>query len=811
MTTLVIVESPAKCKKIEGFLGNNFKCLASFGHIQQLSSLKNIDFLNNYNLTFDIIKEKSPKIKLLKDAVKKAKEVIIATDDDREGEAIGWHLCNVLNLDVEDTKRIIFHEVTKKAIEKAIQNPTTLNMNIIHAQNTRQILDLYIGFKMSPILWEQISRKYKDGLSAGRCQTPALKIVYENQIEIKNTKKEVIYNTVGFFTSKNIPFDLNHQFSSQETMEEFLEESVNFDHTIHCSQPSKVTKKPPEPFITSTLQQAASNNFHWGPKETMRSAQTLYENGYITYMRTDCKKYSEEFLDKTKKYILDTYQDKYLHEDLYSLSNSNKDENKPTSSKKNASATKSKSKKNTSEEKVEAQEAHEAIRPTNIEIATINKDTITARDKNLYKMIRNNTLKSCMANSIFSKINAIIAAPMDTKYSYNSNICVFKGWKMIDDADEDDPYYSYLPNIHNKMVTYNKIKCKTSIKNQKQHLTEAKLISILEERGIGRPSTYSSIVEKNKDRKYFEKTNVVGQKIDCIDLELEDDTISEFKEERTFGNENNKLIIKPLGNMVIDVLLKYFEPIFDYKYTKRMEDNLDLVSKGEIAYNVVLDDCISFIDDLIKQYSKINPSKNEYAIDKHHVFMIGKFGPVIKYTDQQNNISWKSARKDITIEEIKNNNLGISDILEQTEGPKKLGSYKDNDVLLKKGKYGYYIEYDGRNIGIKNIDVEPSNINLSHVIDLLDPGENTSHSGSYSGFNSGPNAGPNTSSNSSFLRKINEEISIRKGKFGNYIYYKTTTMKKPQFIKLNKFDKDYLTCDINLIKEFVKKSQSYNK
>ena len=319
---LIIVESPAKCKKIEGFLGNNYKCLASFGHIQQLSSLKNIDFQNNYNLTFEIIKEKSAKIKLLKDAVKKSKEVIIATDDDREGEAIGWHLCNVLNLDVLTTKRIIFHEITKKAILKSMSNPTIINMNIVQAQNARQILDLYIGFKLSPILWEQISRKYKDGLSAGRCQTPALKIIYENQLDIKNAKKEVVYNTIGYFTSKNIPVELNFQFSGQTIMEEFLEESVNFDHSITCSKPSNVIKPPPEPFITSTLQQAASNNFHWGPKETMKYAQTLYENGYITYMRTDCKKYSEEFLDKTHKYIAQTYEEKYVHEDLYSLSNS---------------------------------------------------------------------------------------------------------------------------------------------------------------------------------------------------------------------------------------------------------------------------------------------------------------------------------------------------------------------------------------------------------------------------------------------------------------------------------------------------------
>ena len=790
MSTLVIVESPAKCKKIEDFLGNNYKCLASFGHIQQLSSLKNIDFHNNYNLTFEIIKEKSPKIKLLKDAVKKSKEVIIATDDDREGEAIGWHLCNVLNFDILTTKRIIFHEITKKAILKSMSNPTIINMNIVQAQNARQILDLYIGFKLSPILWEQISRKYKDGLSAGRCQTPALKIIYENQLDIKNAKKEIVYNTVGYFTSKNIPFELNFQFSGQTIMEEFLEESVNFDHSITCSKPSKVIKKPPEPFITSTLQQAASNNFHWGPKETMKCAQTLYENGYITYMRTDCKKYSEEFLDKTNKYIVQTYEEKYVHEDLYSLSNS-----KNTTNDTNNTTKKNKTNK-TNDDKVDAQEAHEAIRPTNIEINTISKDNITSKEKNLYKLIRNHTLKSCMANAILSKINATISAPMNKKYSYNSHITLFKGWKIVDDADENDPYYSYLPNINDTIVNYNKLKCKTSIKNQKQHLTEAKLISVLEEKGIGRPSTYSSIVEKNKERKYFEKNDITGTKLDCIDLELEDDTISEFKEERTFGNENKKLIIKPLGNMVIDVLIKYFEPIFDYEYTKLMENNLDLISKGELPYHNMLDDCISFINDLLNKYSKINPSKNEYALDKKHVFMIGKYGPVIKHTDEHNNITWKNVRKDVSIEDIKTNKYSIDEILEQN-GPTKLGTYKEIDVLLKHGKYGHYVEYNNKNINIKNLSIEPSKINLSHVIDLLDSSSN--NQSTYL---------PNN--NSSILRKINDEISIRNGKFGNYIYYKTTAMTKPQFVKLSKFNEDYLTCDIKSIKDFVKKSQ-YNK
>ena len=561
MTKLIIVESPAKCKKIESFLGSEYTCLASYGHITCLPSLKNINF-ENYDINFEVSKDKGKYISKLKTALKKSDEVILATDDDREGEAIAYHLCSVLKLNHRTTKRIIFNEITKTALEKAIMYPTTINMNIVHAQNTRQILDLLIGFKFSPVLWEQISRNNQNSLSAGRCQTPALKIIYENQKEYDRQEPKEVYSTIGYFTSKNIAFELTKNIETREETENFLEETVNHDHILRTDEPKIVIKGQPIPLITSSLQQQSSNNFSWSPKETMSIAQKLYENGYITYMRTDSKKYSKEFIENCEKYIINKYGNEYVNNGNSNLINTSIS-NKTTSNK----TTK---KKGGDNKKVEAQEAHEAIRPTKIELVSIVDEKISNKEKTLYKLIRNHTLKSCMSPAKISRISCNISAPLEYIYVYNSDIISFKGWKIVDNKDENDEYYSYLPLMNKKTVEYNKIKSKVSIKNMKQHLTEAKLISILEEKGIGRPSTYSSILEKNKERGYIEKTNVNGFEKTCIDYELVENEIETIVEKRVFNNENNKLVIKPLGIVVYETLNKYFSDIFNYDYTEEM-------------------------------------------------------------------------------------------------------------------------------------------------------------------------------------------------------------------------------------------------
>ncbi len=767
MSKLLIVESPAKCKKIESFLGGDYTCLASFGHIRQLTSLKNIDF-NDYSIQFENIFEKNAKIKSLKSAMKKSTEVIIATDDDREGEAIGWHLCQVLNLDVKTTKRIIFHEVTKNAIIKAISNPTTIDMNVVHAQNARQILDLVIGFKFSPVLWEQINRT--KGLSAGRCQTPALKVVYENQKEIDGQTYEQVYNTIAYMTSKNIPFELNHNFKEQPKVEDFLEESANFDHILTNSEAKIVSKSPPQPLITSTLQQQASNQYHWGPKETMSIAQKLYENGYITYMRTDSKTYSIDFIETTKTYICDNYGDKYVKDKIYLLSSGTKEDTK----------SKSKSKKSKEKEKkVEAQEAHEAIRPTNISCLKIDAK-FTNKEKNLYNLIWSNTIKSCMADATFQKYKSSVTAPQELMYHYSPELCVFKGWKIIDDKNEDDPYYQYLILLNNQTINFNKITSKVTIKNLKSHLTEAKLISLLEEKGIGRPSTFSSIIEKNKERGYFEKKNVEGVTIECVNLELENDTISESTENKTFGKENNKLVIQPLGIMVIELLNKYFDSVFDYDYTQNMENKLDNISKNIEPFVDVCNDFNDNITSMLSLYKQQCPKKKSMVIDEHHEYVIGKFGPVIKCVIN-GETTWKQIKKGITFEDIEEKGLSLEDILDNSTTNRILGTHKDIEVILKKGKYGYYVSYGENNFPTKSIDKSPNNINLADVIDIISN-------------NSNPNV----------VRTINEDSSIRKGKFGNYLFYKTASMKKPKFINLKTFKHNPINCDVELLTDFIK-------
>ena len=768
MSKLIIVESPAKCKKIESFLGNDYICLASYGHITSLNSLKNINF-DNYDINFDIIKEKTKNISKLKTTMKKCDEVILATDDDREGEAIAFHLCKVLNLNIKNTKRILFNEITKPALEKAIQNPSIINMDIVHAQNTRQILDLMIGFKFSPILWEQISRNNENSLSAGRCQTPALKIIYENQKEYDNQEPQEVYTTIGFFTSKNIPYELNKSIENKKEIEEFLEETVNYDHILSNESPKDIIKNPPIPLTTSSLQQQCSNNFHWSPKETMSVAQKLYENGYITYMRTDSKTYSKEFVEKSKKYILDKYGNDYLNTNIDILSN-----------------TKIVKQIKKDKKKVEAQEAHEAIRPTKIEVSSIVDAKITTKEKSLYKFIRNHTLKTCMSPAIISRITSNITAPFNYNYSYNSDIIKFMGWKIVDNKEENDEHYNFLPLINNnKPVIYQKIKSKVTVKNLKQHLTEAKLISSLEEKGIGRPSTFSSIVEKNKERGYVEKTNVKGFEKECIDYELIDCEIETIIEKRTFNNENNKLVIKPLGTIVFETLNKFFPDIFNYEYTGEMENVLDEISKGDKDYKISCNEFKKNIDDLLIEYKRNKPNKKSYKIDDNHEFMFGKYGPVIK-CNFDGEISFKPCKKDISIEKLENGEYTLEEMIEKNNNERILGKLKDKDIILKNGKYGPYINYDDKNIAVKGIDKSLDKINISDVIDLI-----------------------NTGSTSSSIRKINEDYEIKKGKNNksDYIMYKTKYMKKPQFISLTKFVGDYKTCDVEDLLEYIENNK----
>jgi DNA topoisomerase-1 len=778
--TLLIVESPAKCQKIESYLGSGYKCVASYGHIQELPGLKNIDIENNFKPSFIPLESKSRQITKIRKMINDARDVLLASDDDREGEAIGWHICQVFKLPLT-TKRIIFHEITKDAIVKAVNNPTTLNMDVIYAQQARQILDIIVGYKISPILWKHISRKNETGLSAGRCQTPALRLVYDNQKDIDNSPGKKVYNTTGYFSQLNLGFVLNHNFeiigfnTKTNTMEQFLEDSVEHKHVYSCTKPKQTTKNPPTPFTTSSLQQKASSELNISPKETMSICQKLYEAGLITYMRTDSTTYSADFIEAASEFIKNKYGINYLHENVKCLSERKAEKPKKVSKKT--------SKKNKDEEN-NAQEAHEAIRPTDIACLTIDDELFSARERRMYNIIWSVTTESCMSPASYQSISAKISAPNEKEYKYNAEEVVFPGWKIVRGYEKENPEFKFLQTMkNNSIVQYNKIACKVSIKELKSHYTEAKLVQLLEENGIGRPSTFSSLIDKIQERGYVKKDNVKGKKIKCIDYELVQDELTEIEDEREFGNEKGKLVIQPLGILVLEFLLQHFEKLFDYEYTKNMESELDVIAKGNATWHQLCKTCLDDITECAKDLGE--EDKQVIPIDDNHTYMIGKYGPVIK-CGNGNNVTFKNVRKDIDIDKLRNNQYKLEDILEPQGGNiygRNIGSYKGDDVFVKQGKYGNYITWGNDNKkSLNGIKTPVDELTIDDVIPFI---ENKA------------------TLNSSIVRNINDDISIRTGKYGNYIYYKTTSMCKPKFIKLAGFKGNYNTCPEYEIERFV--------
>ena len=753
--TLLIVESPTKSKKIESYLGSSYKCMASYGHITQLSGLESIDIDNNFKPNFGIMEEKKQQIAKLKIAIKGAKEVILASDDDREGEAIAWHICKVFNLPVKTTKRIIFNEITKKAIINAVNEPTIINMDTVYAQHSRQILDILIGFKISPILWKKIS--IKSGLSAGRCQTPALRLIYENQKDINNSPGTKVYTTTGYFTSKNIPFILNKDYEKELDVETFLEKSVNHDHMYDYGDERESVKKAPTPFTTSTLQQSSSNELKLSPKATMKACQTLYEGGFITYMRTDSTTYSEEFIEKIRKYIEKSYSSEYIRDDIQQLCLRNDKDTK-------------------------SQEAHEAIRPTSIEFENVNKE-LGNNEYRLYKLIRKNTIESCMPSAKYSVIKATISAVDELKYNYTAEQVIFPGWQIVNGYEKISDIYAYFKTLKRKSrVNYKKVTSKVTLKNLKTHYTESRLVNLLEKNGIGRPSTFSSLVDKIQQRTYVKKTNIKGKNINCIDFELIDDEITEHENEREFGNEKNKLVIEPVGILVIEILLEHFNNLFEYEFTKNMEDKLDEIANGNKIWYTLCEECLEQIDELS---NGVIDDKEEIKIDENHTYIIGQYGPVIKCREN-NNVSFKKIKDDVDFEKLRNGMYKLEDILDDSKH-KILGYVDNKPVILKSGKYGLYFTYNDNSISAVNINKEMDAITIEDY-NLVKK---------------------NKEQNTNIIRVIDETASIRNGKYGDYIYYKTNKMKKPKFIKLNDFIKQhgvnsYKTCDIELLKKWLK-------
>ena len=785
-TSLVIVESPAKCKKIEQYLGPGYKCLASFGHLRELPSLKNIDIENNFTPTYTVIDNaiKKKQIELLRKEIKSAGEVLLATDDDREGEAIAWHLCQLYKLDVNKTKRIIFHEITESALQLAVQHPKTIDMDIVHAQQARQILDILVGFKISPMLWKFITKNKENSLSAGRCQTPALRLIYDNDNDINKSEERKVYNTTGYFTNSNIAFDLSPQgkHESEDEITDFLDGCADFSHIYNCSQPVKVYKKPPEPFTTSRIQQVASNELHYAPKETMRICQLLYEGGFITYMRTDSKTYSAEFLDTVKEYIVRTYAqgEKYISENIDSMATG--------ATKNEATKEPEKKKKAKKTDKPPPQEAHEAIRPTNISLCEL-PENMDSKEKRMYKLIWENTLESCMTSASFHSVTANISSFQDMKFVYTSELIDFPGWKIVAKKySTENKEYQYLQQIkQNSIIPYKKICSRVSIKGSKQHYTEARLVQLLEEKGIGRPSTFSSLVDKIQERGYVKKEDIKGKEIICKDYELENDEICEIETKREFGNEKGKLVLQPLGRVVMEFLEKHFDDLFNYNYTSLMEDALDKIAKGEYIWHELCNKCNKEIDTLVDGLK--DETKIEIKIDENNTYMIGKYGPVIKCVEEvdgKEEIKFKPIKKDVDTKLLEKGAFTAEDIIDTNKTAKSqyiLGQHNGKDVILRKGKFGLYISWGENSKNLKELGNRPiENITFDEVRKYLDEGSN-------------------------MIREISSSISIRKGPKGDYIFYKTAKMKKPDFKDIKLFtsetNEDYKICDITILKSWL--------
>jgi len=820
-TTLVIVESPAKCSKIESYLGPGYKCIATFGHFRTLDGLKSIH-MDNFTLKFSSMEEKSKQISRIKSEIELCMgNVIIATDDDREGEAIGWHVCDMFKLPVETTPRIIFHEITKTAIERAVSTPGTLNMSLVYAQFARQILDLLVGYHISPQLWTHIASSVKNSLSAGRCQTPALRLVFDNQKDIDSSPGKMVYNTVGYFTKLNLPFTLSRHYETPKDVEEFLEESVNHEHVFTLLPPKKMSKAPPSPFTTSALQQKASSEYNYSPSETMSICQKLYEGSFITYMRTDSRTYSPEFIENAKRYISEKWSNKYLNPNIQYLAlgfSSGGGDDGSSSSKQGKTARANKGSCSGSDDKgVKAQEAHEAIRPTSISTLKI-PDTFTSREQKLYKLIWTNAVESCMSSATGVTITAHLTAPKSNEYKYTTELIEFPGWKAVDGYDKENPNYNYLQNIKkNCTIPYNKIKATVTMNELKSHYTEAGLIKLLEEKGIGRPSTFSSLIEKIQKRGYVEKGDVTGKKFKCTDFELLPEELLEMPTEREFGNEKNKLVIQPLGVIVMEFIIQHFEPLFEYNFTKKMEDDLDKVAKGDILYNETCQFCFDNVKRLTTALKDKNIQKDTVTIDENHVYMVGSKGPVIKHTtldeDGKKKIEYKSVKKDIDVAKLKRGEYELGDVVDEKGnidmGGIKLGIYEGEQVILKRGKYGLYFVWGEQKKSLSGLfpkNKNPSTIAYHDIVKIIDSsqqGDMKSGGGCTEGSDGANEYIGNRIAVKGMVRAITDEISIRNGKYGDYIFYKTPLMKNPTFLKIKGFTEDYKTCPVTNIIEWI--------
>lgn len=696
---LVIVESPAKARTIEKFLGNGFTVKSSFGHIRDLSK-KNlgIDLKNGFEPDYLVSDDKKKVVSELKTLAKKADTIWLASDEDREGEAIAWHLQEALNLDPKKTKRIVFHEITKDAITNAIENPRGVDMNLVMAQQARRVLDRLVGFELSPILWKKVRPK----LSAGRVQSVALRLIVEREREIQqfNSKSqfriEGVFNPAGAPATTKVSAEIQERFESEDEAIEILNSSNGASFAITGIEEKETKRTPPPPFTTSTLQQEASRKLGLSLSQTMRAAQNLYESGFITYMRTDSVNLSKLAIGASRQVITELYGKEYSKTRQYE--------------------TKSKG----------AQEAHEAIRPTYMSNIDIDAG---AQEKRLYNLIWKRTIASQMADATINKTQITIESEQ-VKYPFiaTANHVIFDGFLKVymeskDDDNSDEEKELLLPEMKKgQQMEPLSIKATEKFTQKPPRYTEASLVKKLEELGIGRPSTYAPTISTLSQRGYMVKESRPGQERTYREFTLEKGKISSHTKKESYGAEKNKLFPEDIGIVVTDFLADNFETILDYNFTAKIEEDFDRVAAGKLVWNKLIEDFYKpFHTKVDTTLSETRPTNAERLLGtdpksgKNVYARIGRFGPLAQIGESDDpDKRYMSLAKGQLIETIT-----IEEALKLFELPRTVGNWNGEDIICAVGRFGPYIKYKGAFISLGK-DNDPYTINLEKCIALIE-------------------------------------------------------------------------------------------
>ncbi len=730
---LVIVESPAKAKTIEKFLGKDYKVMSSYGHIRDLKKKEISIDLNNLEPEYEIPDEKKKVVADLKNNAQKAKKVWLASDEDREGEAISWHLCEVLGLDEKNTNRIVFHEITKNAILEAIEHPRHLDMNLANAQQARRMLDRLVGFNLSPVLW----RKVKPQLSAGRVQSVAVRLIVEREREIQNFKSEPYYRVTATFLidGQEVKAELDQRFSTHEEALAFLEKCKDTKFTIDSIQKKPLKRTPAPPFTTSTLQQEAARKLGFTVSQTMMVAQRLYENGHITYMRTDSVNLSKLCIGTAKETVTKLFGKEY-----------SKSRNYTTHSK-------------------GAQEAHEAIRPSYMENQTIPG---TAQEKKLYELIWKRTAATQMADAELEKTTVHIGPFVAT-----GEVVTFDGFLKVytpsnnDDETENESTNAMPAGIKKGMVVEAKDIVSTQRFSQSpMRYTEASLVHKLEELGIGRPSTYAPTISTIQQREYVIKGDKKGEERKYTIDTLVGQKISTKTKKETTGNEKGKLMPTDIGMVVTDFLMEYFPDIMDYNFTANVEEEFDSIAEGKMDWHKMLKkfykDFEPTVEKTIKTRSEHKAGERVLGDDpktgKPVLVKIGRFGPVVQIgsADDKEKPLFAQLPKEKSMEA-----LTLEEALELFKLPRTLGEFEGSDISIGTGRFGPYVLHNKKYVSIPK-GTDPMEITYEEAVALIQGSRKAEQQRHLKSFEEDP------------------KLEVMNGRYGPYISYDGKNFRLPK-------------------------------